>query len=964
MGLFEPRNYERTAMQLRELFGADDRITGMIPDTYGDPSEAQRYEGRRVSMSDILRPFRELGREIGHAPRGDWQSMLGADDRVTGMIPDAYSEANKGRSFGSYRMPKTREIINPVRNAGAEIASLFDREDFVRGIRLAEDNESFLDRQTYLDDGTVGSEEKARAYKAEGTKELLRGTMYGAANVPDAILGLALDEDNILRAPTQAAKRALDYEPTGDEEIDTALRTMHDLGQGVGEAVMTGGSAGLMRKGVLAAANQMPRQMMFRAPEAAKNMLPYSWQNKAHQMPHISEALKENTIGRAVLDATTEGVSEGALMYQLAQEENWGNEDLATLGAMTIGTGLLGSYASSLPRPTWEPVNTKRAPYEAAALERDAYRKYLMDEYAKEYGKPFKTIKQGKEEVRVIYDWPHPAENHRVPQLMTLNGKVIRDEKYRHPLYHLPPQYKDATGKNLPRSPWPHQLRYNGYDGKPKRSQAFEEARAREREREIPELNNAEIEVYPNKAPKKKDIGIAPSDGLILKNELRRVFGKHAQLDRQGDDAFHITLPNGIELNAQTVDDLTADPVQAAAVRGRYDLPSRTRFRLKGSLDHVDAFDLIRLTNLRDEDTLQHEAVRFAMNTVTTPKEKETLRKMFGEREADQVAGVMEAIRQERATQQMHPGPFVNKLLRKMEKLGGQVRSLTENVPTAIAKRDLSYLEGRSPRETLRDYAESFIDGSVWGRDVAPVMRQFVDKHRDEIAETIKKHHSMYYNEAPRITLAHRSPNIFSILPYDNHPLQIDNNIVNKVLLEKHSDSITPENIAQLPQALEQPVMIIKGDWDVYGKTPKEIEKKREERKDTYNFLLDVMDKNNANILVPVGFGYQQNGVTSNRVKSLYGMTSTKDGNTEKRTDIERLLRMVKHNDLVYVDRDKLLSIIRDYAPQEYYDIRDYLDKHLPEHVYTRESYRDYRKRRGMKPELDMQENYFDPINV
>ncbi|MBO5244910.1 MAG: hypothetical protein J6B02_02295 [Selenomonadales bacterium] len=923
MGFFQPRDYERIARDLRELFGADDRMTGMIPDTYDDPSEV--------------------------------------------------------RGFGSYRMPTSKEILRSIRKAGSDAGDWINESDFVRGLKLAEDNETFLDRQTYLDDGTVGSEERVRGYGLYGLKELTRGMMYGAANVPDAILGVAVDEDNSLRAPTQAAKRALAYEPTGDGEIDLALQTMHNLGQGVGEAAVTGGSASLMKKGILTAASHAPRQMMFRAPEAVKNVLPYSWQNKAHQMPHISEALAEKKLGRAMLDASTEGAAEGAMMYQIAQEENWGTDDLVTLGGLAIGTGLLDHYASELPRPMWKPVDTKRAPYEEKALERKAKQKKDMEEYAKEYGYPFKMLKQGGEDKPVEHDWMHPAENPHVPHLWRKKGEVVYDEDFNHPLYHLPEQYLDPKFEGyvnsikkkkereqerkkhlLLGSPIPYQLKYKKYNGELKTSLPLKDAKARDKAREIPQIDNEEIEVYTSDGQRKKRLaehkqGLLPSDGLIFKNELRRVFGKHAQLDQTDDNTFHITLPNGIELNAKTGEQVDAYASAGEWIRRQYGMPSRATFTLKGSLDHVDGFDLIRLSDLYNSDTIQHEAVHFALNTVTTKKEKDILRQQFGDREEDQVAGVMEAIRQERAMQQKHSNPFVNRLLRKIERFGGQIKAFADNVPTAIAKRDLSYLQGRSPNEMLRDYAESFVDGSVWGREIAPVAREFIEKNREEIAETLKKRHSLLYPEQPHnITLAQRSPNIFSLLPYKNNPLQIDNSVISKILKEKHADSIDPEHIAKLPQALEHPVLIIDAKWTKNTSS--------KDNNDTYNFLLDMTDKNNANILVPIGFNYTPTNETVNRVKSMYGKTPS-IGSLEKRPHIDEIIDMVMSDKLVYVDKDKVLNLVKAYSPKKYYRMREYLNKKLPAHVHTPETYRDFRNRRGLKPELDRADNYVDPVN-
>ena len=123
-----------------------------------------------------------------------------------------------------------------------------------------------------------------------------------------------------------------------------------------------------------------------------------------------------------------------------------------------------------------------------------------------------------------------------------------------------------------------------------------------------------------------------------------------------------------------------------------------------------------------------------------------------------------------------------------------------------------------------------------------------------------------------------------------------------------------------------------------------------------------MTDKNNANILVPIGFNYTPTNETVNRVKSMYGKTPS-IGSLEKRPHIDEIIDMVMSDKLVYVDKDKVLNLVKAYSPKKYYRMREYLNKKLPAHVHTPETYRDFRNRRGLKPELDRADNYVDPVN-
>ncbi len=897
MGVFERTDYENMLAELGRIFGADDRVTGMIPDAEGDPNGTESY-GRRYYRH--LAPIAER--------RFPVVSAL-ANTGIRLMQPNGAQEVWRDVKDGYTR----------------------GTDNFVKGLSLAEDSEMFPDRQVRLADGTVGSEEKARGYKAEGARELVRGVGYGIADVPDAVLGLALDEDNILRAPTQAAKRAFAYEPTGDEAVDSALVGMHSLGRGVGETLATGATAGLMNQGLRRLAPHVPR--MVALPDSVKGMIPNSTYNMMGRLPHIEDVLNTK-LGSKILDVVTEGVVDVAMIHQIAQEENWGSDDIEEALQMAAVLALSGEVLHGLPMK-------------------------------KDWTLPTPTVYPKKP--------PEPTKesiNPHVARLMGNEKGIVRD-KYNNPKFILPKEYVDPkTKKPYPWAPVPHQMG-KGFDQKKKelrRSDAYKEAEAREFGRYVNNIHNEEIDVqmpqsligWPKKAYIKKhgeippipeNPDLSPSDSLILGQELKRVFGKRAQVDEVGESKFHITLPNGIELNAQTEKDIKVPSVKAASIRKQYDLPNRTIFKLKGHLDEVDSEALIRLSSLHDIDTLQHEAVHFALNTVTTRKEKQMLEELFGTNEEKQVAGIMQAIADERNARAEHPMPIIRSVLRKIENLGGYVKSFAENVPTAIAKRSLSYLEGRPKKDILRDYAESFVDGSVWGRDIAPVMREMLERNRAEIMDAITKNHSRYFTERERFVMSTRSPHIMSLITHNNAPLIVDNSVLDKVLLEKHGKEIKPEHVARLNEELEQPMIIIDGTWRPKGKTEEAREAYREKHKGTYNFILGMEDNHKQNIIVPVGVDYDLSGKNKekvNKVKSMYGY-GTKD-NEYYRTNIHEIMEMVRHKDLVYVDKDKVLEAVRKHRPEEFERIRNYLDKKLPPNVHTVESYREYRKRRGMKP--------------
>lgn len=901
MGVFERTDRENMLQELGRIFGADDRVTGMIPDTEGDPSNTASYGGQYYQYL---------------APIASRRLPL-----VSGLV-------NTGRQL--FRPNGPQEFWRDVKDGYTR-----GKEDFIKGVSLADDSTEFIDKPVRLADGTIGSEERVRGYKGEGLKAFGKGIGYGMANIPDAVLGLAVDEDNILRAPTQGIKHALEYEPTGDEEVDSALSAMHTMGSIVGESAGTYGTgkllASLAQKGVRTLAPHVPH--MVDMPESVKAMIPNSAYNMMGRVPHIENVLKTKR-DSDIYQAVADGLIDVATIYQIAKEENWGSEELETALGLAAVAGSGFALVDRLPKTRdWTPSVPTVYPKKPPAPTKDSIN-------------------------------PHVAR-------LESNKKGIVRDKYNSPKFILPKKLIDPKTKEP--YPWavvPYQMG-KGYDAEKKelrRSQAFLDAEKAEKARYVHDIHNEEIDVqmpqsltgWPKNAyirkhgeipPVPNDPKLSPNDSLILGKELKRVFGKRSQVDEVGDNAFRITLPNGIELNARTETDIRVPSVKAASVRKQYDLPKRTLFKLKGYLDEVDSEALIRLSSLHDIDTVQHEAVHFALNTVTTRKEKQMLEELFGANEEKQVAGIMQAIAEERTARAEHPMPLMRTVLRKIENLGGYVKAFAENVPTAIAKRNLSYLEGRPKKDILRDYAESFVDGSVWGRDIAPVMREMLDRNREEIMDFITKNHSRYFTERDRFVMSTHSPNIMSLVTQNNAPLVIDNSILDKVLLEKHGDSIRPEHIARLNEELERPMLIIDGMWKLDKKKPEARDGARKKLENTYDFVLGMEDKNQANILVPIGIDYTLSGNNSekvNKVKSMYGYTTRNE--KAYRMNIDDILTMVKHKGLAYVDKDKVLEAVRKHKPEEFENIRNYLDKELPPNVHTVESYREYRKRRGMKP--------------
>lgn len=1017
MGLFDSIDYEKMMKELHEIWSADDRMTGMIPDTYGDSNETVSYVGRYLNgmdemtdrirrkmprTGDIIRYGNELGKGLWYgapdydAPDGYTSSDFGSE--YTSPFASYHTE-DGGVRFGlDDPASANRFSMNHLAREGAEWVrdnndELVDR--FKRGVSLADDAEFFPDRKTYLADGTIGSEERTRFYKGEGSAELMRGVGYGAVNMADAMIGLVADKDDLIRRPTQRMLDALAYENTGDAEQDIPVSTLHSLGEGIGEMIATGGVTGGLRSGIKRLTPYIPRDLMSKVPVGVQDDIPYRMKNAIDKIPNLKDFLNTD-IGKHILDFTTEGVINVAAIRQLASQENWSSEEFEQAMVAATALSVLGLGIATKPKakPVWESPDWKQPVYKPVA---NPFGK-RYDEIAAEAGprlsyegykdpktgqfKPSRPLTVKRDEktksplYRRVYKYNFDPKKERNPKRRALleNGNPIM-----YGVEHYPPDLHATLGK------------FDKYDNKI-HSETWHMDFDSDNERPVPNFENEELKVNVAESLTDKDkrkaeklarklaqepkmssempasqepfipqVPLSPSNTLIMEKELERVFGKHAILEETATNKYHVTLPNGVELNVQSYNEIPMDKNHIRNILKKYGFPNRTVFSLKGNLGTVDSYALIQLRDLRDSDTLQHQAVHLAMKTVTTRKEKETLQKLFGPREEDQVAGVMRAIAEERASRQSHPNTFMRKILRRIEDFGSYVSDFTQNVPTAIAQRDWSYLMGKTPQETLKDYAKSFVDGSVWGHDITPAMREFIDSHRDSIAEAIKKEHSRWFSERNGLAIYDRSPNIVSILGRgQNNPLSVDNNIVNKVLLEKHSSEITPQHLARVPQELEHPVLIVRADWTVRGTDADMRAANALADKQGYNFVLNMTDNNDANILVPIGFDYTTKNGLVNKIKSIYGLTTAASKRRgAPRFDIEKFVNMLKSDKLAYVDRDKALEIVKKYRPSEYEAIRDYLYRGLPDTVFTPEKYRVWRNRRGMKADME-QEEYFD----
>lgn len=1033
MGLFDSIDYEKTLQELGEILGADDRVTGMIPVTDGNPLGVDSYGKRYLDRMGGLVRSGGYGLRDRYLDGQEMRSGLTSYDTTYDGYTSNAGEAAKPFVYspyvtedGGYRFglddPTSANRISINRLVSDGTQWVRDNNDelvdnFYRGVSLAEDNESFIDRQTYLDDGSVGSEEVARGYKLEGGRELLRGIGYGGVDVADSLLGMAVDRDHPLRYPTGRMLDALSYENTEDESVDMPLSEMHSLGRGIGEMVATGGATGAVRKGLVTAGGKLPA--------IAGGTLVHPMARGVQQIGQSSgiENFLHTRLGSAIFDFVADGLVDTAMIRQIAERENWSEEELETalitaraLAIAGLGwdyrpkmQGLIRWRDSAFGEPEgWQPEIFKKP-------EKPLGRRY--DEIAADAGPKFKMIETPKSgsknsvpevehnkigapiyEDREIYDFTKIRKEHPSPdgknysimpevQHYPPQPNIIKGQKNSGNIDHSKEWINDRNLDNKTPVPdvdneeiaidWKRSKAYEGIyaelDERQKRVKAYnkkvdkenkERADRGEKEMlkklEMPKLEELEAERDAQLALDLREtfipqVPLLPSYELIMEKELERVFGKHAVLEEVRPDKYHVTLPNGIELNVRTYHQIPIGNETKAHVKNRYGLPNRTVFSLKGNTVKADSYDLIQLSDLREHDTLQHQAVHLAMNTVTTRKEKETLRELFGPREEDQVAGVMEAIREERVRQEEHPDSFLRRLLRRIEEFGCYVRDFVKNVPTALAKRDWSYLMGKTPNETLKDYAKSFVDGSIWGQDIAPNMREFFDSHRDSIAEAIKKEHSRRFVERQGLQIYDHSPNILLLLRGSDRPFTMDRRVFSKILSEKHNDEITYRQLEQLPHAMEDPVLIIRSDWRDRGSSKQAIKENAEIDKNGYNFILDIEDEYGGNICMPILF---TEGET--KIKSIYSMfTQNSKQMGEPKFDRNAFLGMINSDKLAYVNPDKVLRMVQRYTPKDYIAVRDYLYRNLPDTVYTPEKYRVWRKKRGLKPFTE-QEEYFE----
>lgn len=1091
MGIFDSIDYEEMMEELRQIWGADDRVTGMIPDTYDDPSGidsyGKRYLDRMTDYADrawsqmprkggSYRSGRNFGRGLlsgeldYNSDDGYARSDFGAGDRLSPF--SSYQTEDGGNRFG-LDDPTSPNRISVNRLASDAAQWIRDNNDelvdqFSRGVSLAEDNESFIDRQTYLPDGTVGSEERARAYKAEGGRELLRGIGYGVVDTADAMLGLVAGEDDPYRRPTQRMLDSLAYKESGDEGIDMPLDAMHSLGEGIGETIATGIATGAVRSGIQKLAPYIPRDLRLKSPDFIRDNVPYQMQNVLDKIPHPEDFLNTR-LGSHILDFVSDGVVNTAMIRQIANRENWSSEEFEQAMVAATALSTLGVGIATRPRTKKEwsqPIfvhkeNPLGRRYDEIAM--DFRPKFAYGYEIKKDGKkgPYGVLHDKHKNPIYAkikkYGMTPAQEKNKERRKLLMNGNPILLNMGEYPPdpYMTGVRYR-VMKEDMPRlkedSPdYENGMFYNGnftnvenrkkysdqwLEYKPnssassrrdtekvkkKHSEGWSKDYSRDWAKDVRAIDNEEIEVDVWKSEqKKREIAVEkamkkrkkelqkeaeergeflsdtdldrlenedpvllelaasleppeipaesfipqevlkPTDSFIMEKELERVFGKYAKLERTNEDRFHVTLPNGVELNVESYQEIPLDYNHVRGIIRKYGLPNRTIFSLKGNLANVDSYALIQLRHLRDSETLQHQAVHFALKTVTTRKEQETLRKLFGKKEEDQVAGIMQAIAEERRRDGDHPNVFLRKVLRRIENFGGYINEFVKNVPTALAKRDWSYLTGQTPKSILRDYAQSFVDGSIWGHEIAPVMREFIDEHREGIAKAILKENSKWFDERAGLAFYDRSPNIVSILGMPNHPMSMDNNIFNKILLEKHSEEITAKHLERIPEALEHPVLIVRADWTSRGKTSKERAQNAEHDQYTYNFVLDMVDNYDANIMVPIGFNYNGRKGFSNKIKSIYGLATAKSkASGQAKFDINKFIDMLRSSKLAYVDPEKALEIIKKHKPQAYVKMRDYLYRRLPKAVFTPEKYRQWRKSRGMKPSMEPNE-YFE----
>lgn len=367
-----------------------------------------------------------------------------------------------------------------------------------------------------------------------------------------------------------------------------------------------------------------------------------------------------------------------------------------------------------------------------------------------------------------------------------------------------------------------------------------------------------ELGIGKDNAPKfsVSDEAIVQRTFAEVEAEAKAAFPNAKNVQYEGNDII-FTMPNGQKIRVSVEDEIIVND----EARRQHNIDADTDAVAEGywkKLDKAAVDGAIALSKESRKGTAFHEALHAAMDLALTAKEKAALEKHYAKVAEAQGIDLEEAIadgyKEWVLARQNGKGTMLGKLFQKMQDFWHKVKALLTGM--ADAHEVMRRIESGEAWE--RDSSKNDSKGkffSLFSKEEQSRWKEYGRKFKDNVAKALNG--EIKSNAVIKVC---DTPMILKELGVSNLPIKMRIGLAANTTKAKgearHAHDLTPEMLEQIPQALNEPVFVMKSATVA----------------DDIVVFTDIKDSEGRSVIVPLAIqkniGRQD---VANVIKSIYG---------------------------------------------------------------------------------------------
>lgn len=320
-----------------------------------------------------------------------------------------------------------------------------------------------------------------------------------------------------------------------------------------------------------------------------------------------------------------------------------------------------------------------------------------------------------------------------------------------------------------------------------------------------------------------------------LKTEIKEAFPGAKNVE-EGLNSLRFEMPNGAKITVDMRNQIVATQEELDRAKQEHGYNANDNIVVEGFAETHGKEAYIALSQGSRKGTGFHEAFHVVRDMTLTDKEKAVLDKYYKgdeEKQADAYAAWVEARRNGHGT-------LFGKIWHKVQDMAKRVQSFFKGV------------------ENVHSIFSKMESGEIWERENGKSGMSAAAQLKEDIAQFSQTIDGFINNKLSSESMVSvmTTPLAMHIAGSKILPVKMSKAVLNKILKQKHAKEISPAILKQLPEALTDPLMILKSTND-----------------SEMIVVVDLQDKNGSTIMIPFVLNAKDGEYQINSIKSVYGRT-------------------------------------------------------------------------------------------